>query len=259
MDTANEYGTLKMQRYLLPMLIDIDKFCRENDIQYSLSDGTLLGAVRHKGFIPWDDDIDLSLDRENFNKFIAVAQEKLPEQYEIVYDTWIRRVTRKDNPNKSSFPPEGCIDLFVFDKVPHEKKREKRQVLTLRMLQGMMKKKVIYDGFSTSKKVLLFSTHVAGKLFSKELEQEWYDSVSQWGNSGKTNTIARFNGSYKGVGNARYPSNILDGYVDVEFENHKFSAMQGWDKFLSIMYGDYMKIPERNARITTHEHIGEKS
>ena len=259
MDINNEYGTLQMQQYLLPMLIDLDKFCRENDIKYSLSDGTLLGAVRHKGFIPWDDDIDLTLDRENFNKFIAAAENNLSEQYEIVYDTWIRRVTRKDNPKKNAFPPEGCIDLFIFDEVPHEKKKENLQVFLLKTLQGMLKTNVIYEGFSVQKKVMLFATHVLGKIFPRRLKQKWYDAISQWGNLDHlADTVARFNGSYRGIDHVRYPSTIIESYTNLEFEDLQFMTISGWDVFLTTMYGDYMKLPDTESRKTNHEHIGRK-
>lgn len=59
MDVNNEYGTLEVQKYLLEVMKYVDTFCREHNIKYSLDAGTLLGAVRHKGFIPWDDDIDI--------------------------------------------------------------------------------------------------------------------------------------------------------------------------------------------------------
>ena len=259
MDIANEYGTLQIQQYLLPMLIDIDKFCRENNIKYSLSDGTLLGAVRHRGFIPWDDDIDLSLDRENFNKFITVAESRLPKQYEIVHDTWIRRVTRKDNPKKNAFPPEGCIDLFIFDKVPHDKGKENRQVFLLKTLQGMLKTNVIYEGFSIQKKLMLFASHVLGKFFPRKLKQKWYDSVSQWGNSDQqADTIARFNGSYRGIDHVRYPLEIIQSYMDLDFERKKYMAISGWDKFLSTMFGNYMKLPNTENRKANHDHVGKK-
>ena len=69
---ANDpYGIREMQLYLLDILIVIDKFCRDYNIQYSLNGGTLLGAVRHKGFIPWDDDADVMFDRENYKLFIV--------------------------------------------------------------------------------------------------------------------------------------------------------------------------------------------
>lgn len=257
MDATNEYGNLQIQQYLLPIMVDIDKFCRENNIKYSLSDGTLLGAVRHKGFIPWDDDIDISLDRENFNKFVE-AVKKL-ENYEIIHDIWIRRVSRIDNPKKHVFPPEGCIDLFVFDKVPESRLKEKLQLFLLKLLQGMIKTNVIYEGFSFKKKMLLFASHVFGKLFPQKLKQRWYDRVSQWGNKKQGTRISRFNGSYKELNQFRFPAEMIDGYCDLPFEGYSFMAMSGWEKFLTTVYGDYMKLPDMNSRKTSHEHVGQKS
>ena len=70
MDTRNEYGTLEIQKELLNLLRVFHKFCQDNNIQYSLAWGSLLGAIRHKGFIPWDDDLDVMMDRKNYNKFV---------------------------------------------------------------------------------------------------------------------------------------------------------------------------------------------
>ena len=71
----------KLQLTMLEMLMLVDKICKENDIQYSLCSGTLLGAVRHKGFIPWDDDLDIRMTRENYDKFLEVWDKLQPEGY----------------------------------------------------------------------------------------------------------------------------------------------------------------------------------
>lgn len=72
MDLFNEYGTLEVQKGLLKLIKEFHAFCEANDIKYSLSWGSLLGAIRHKGFIPWDDDLDVMMDRKNYNTFIAL-------------------------------------------------------------------------------------------------------------------------------------------------------------------------------------------
>ena len=76
--------TRELQKYILDMLLAIDKVCREHNLCYYLIAGTLLGAVRHKGFVPWDDDADVALPREDYNEFVKHANEWLPERYELV-------------------------------------------------------------------------------------------------------------------------------------------------------------------------------
>ena len=71
MDLENKYGTLEIQKELLLLLQEVHNFCVSNDITYSIAYGSLLGAVRHKGFIPWDDDLDIMVDRENYKKILA--------------------------------------------------------------------------------------------------------------------------------------------------------------------------------------------
>ena len=254
MDTENQYGCLSMQKYLLPIMDDIDRVCRKHNIQYTLSDGSLLGAVRHEGFIPWDDDIDVSLDRTNLNKLLNVFETELGDQYMIVYDIWVPRISRKDNPRKNEFPPEGCIDLWIFDKVPLSKIKEKIQVFLLVMLQGMLKPKAINNSLSTLDKLKVSGTFLLGKLFSTHRKQKWYETISQWGNHDQSDRLARFNDAFFGVKKWRFSTSILDGYHEVSFEGRKYMALVGWEEMLTTEYGDYMKIPDDKDKRTTHEH-----
>ena len=75
MDIENKYGTLKVQQRLLQLLKTFDALCKKNNIVYSVSSGTMLGTIRHQGFIPWDDDVDITIERKYYNRLMAAVQE----------------------------------------------------------------------------------------------------------------------------------------------------------------------------------------
>ena len=78
---TNDYGNLELHTVLLSAMKDIDKICRENGLRYYLHAGTLLGALNHKGFIPWDDDVDISMMRADYERFLHIIQEKYSDIY----------------------------------------------------------------------------------------------------------------------------------------------------------------------------------
>ena len=253
MDTDNKYGMLDAQKEFLPILDHIDAICKKNHINYTISDGTLIGAVRHKGFVPWDDDIDISFDRTDYNKFIKVLRKDLGAEYTVVRDMWVRRITRKDNPLKNAVPPEQCVDLFVFDNVPDNAFLNGTKNLLIKVLQGMMKREVNYGGFSFLVKAELFITHLLGRAVSLETKQKWFDRVSQWGNNKKCKNKARYSCSFRYISKVRYPACITSEYTTVEFEGKQYMAVKQWDTFLSTDYGDYMKLPPEDKRIAKHK------
>ena len=136
---------------LLEQLRDITKICDAHGIEYNLMCGTLLGAVRHKGFIPWDDDVDLLMTREEFTKFRKVYPEECDRRFELTYlDTWTPRVMNRDPEKAAAF-----TDFFILDPLPPEGLQRKLHLLHLHLLQGMMKKNVDYSRFGLKNRILL--------------------------------------------------------------------------------------------------------
>ncbi len=250
MDSEDRYGLLSTQQYYLPMLREFDQYCRNHDVKYSLAYGTLLGAIRHKGFIPWDDDIDVVFDRENYQKFLQILNDDPLQGYKIIGELWIKKLTRVDNPKIIS---EGqCIDLFVFDPIPANKAKAVLKVFLLKALQGMIKDKPDYQSYSFLYKVISFILHLVGLLFDKQRKLQWYDKLSQWTGKEKTQQINIYNGLFSQIGTKKYSKDIIKGYVPVRFEEMEVMAIVGYDSYLTELYGDYMVLPPEEQRIPKH-------
>lgn len=153
-----------IHKELLGQLEDIIRVCSAHDIPYAMMCGSLLGAVRHKGFIPWDDDIDLIMTRDAYERFAAVYPKECNDRYLLSRtNTWTPRVMSKD-----PLVADAFTDLFIMDYLPEGKLNRQVRLTLLRLLQGMLKKNVDYSRFSLPQKFALFVTHVLGLPFSVE-------------------------------------------------------------------------------------------
>lgn len=249
MNLNDPYGIRDAQLRILKMLKDFDHFCREHDVKYSIDGGTLLGAVRHKGFIPWDDDADIMFDRQNYTKFMQLSNQ-LPDEYEIIGSTWVRRLTRKDNPYKNE--EEDCIDLFVWDNVPSNRLILFAKRFLLMLLQGMLKNDIDYSRYSVFNKLRVFVAHVMGLPFTVKVKQNLYERISQWGNEKPTPNINIFNAFYHWVAGFSYSRDLMVNITDIDFEDIRLMAVTDADKYLTVCYGDYMKLPPEDQRHPNH-------
>lgn len=138
MDLENKYGTLEIQKELLVLLKEVHNYCVSNDIKYSIAYGSLLGSVRHKGFIPWDDDLDIMVDRENYQKILTtiggahnLTIDRSP------YSLWIDRLHRKGCEYHGPYSP--TCDIFIIDSMPDNNLLAQIKLLSIYIMQGMMK------------------------------------------------------------------------------------------------------------------------
>ncbi len=250
----------KLQRIELEMLLEVDRICRKHNIQYSLDGGTLLGAVRHKGFIPWDDDIDVIMLRKEYAKFRRVCKKELDTARFFLQDyksdpyyRWGWAKIRRENTEHVRLGQEFLkqktgifIDIFVADNVPDR--------FLLRRLHHFLCffiRKVLYAPLGV-------------RQAGKRRERAVYRILSRiprdsafalrnrlaWAcNRKDTELISHYTLEYPKSCRYGLPRRCFEEFIELEFEGYRFQAFKDYEVYLRGHYGDYRKLPPVEERV----------
>lgn len=247
------------KQVVLSVLEKIDAICKENGLKYFLFAGTLLGAVRHNGFIPWDDDIDICMMRDDYDKLAAIMQEKdyglrfirIEEQPDTIYPygkICDKKTTMIERNFKSVEGYGAFVDVFPLDYLPDSAEEEaKLKKKYFRMYQLLTHSS--RNGFVKSDSVVLNLKRklaiMVGQFFSTEkLVRKMNEDFKRF-NLIKTNTV--------GLAWAKgWPAEEFQETSLVTFENHQFYGPRNPDRVLNIHFGDYMKLPPESERVNKH-------
>ena len=262
-EIKEELDEVVCKKRMIEMLVAFDKFCEENNLTYFLSWGTLIGALRHKGFIPWDDDIDLSMPRNDYNRLI-----ELSETWDLPYDflCWEKddnypkcfgkisdRETILENFYMEDISGMGLfIDIFPIDNVTvHEYEREEYQNKLMRI--GKMLTLSSMKQFWPSESALKSGVKYALYLFAKcKGMRYWRDK--QEATLKRAALVSGTPCEYCVCDYVVIPNKWFTETVKVEFEGYLFSAPKDADSFLRYYYGDYMTLPPVEKRVSVHDH-----
>ena len=264
----------RVQLLQLEIAKEIKRICDENQIDYFLDSGTLLGAVRHKGFIPWDDDMDIGMTRENYEKFLRAAQTDLQDKFFL--QTWetdknypmpfakirlngteyIENVFEKANMHQGIY-----VDVFPYDVWPEKKRQQKKVWRKKSLLQAMITMKCHFTKFKSDSalkyflKIIMFTFIKFINLFySKKRLISKYEKMVKKFNALESDKLYEQTVNFK-FGYWVVPKSCLEGSTLLPFEDDYFKCPENYDGYLKKCYGDYMTPPPEDVRKKGHNII----
>ena len=241
----------------MDILSAVDKFCTENSIVYSMACGTLLGAIRHKGYIPWDDDIDIYMLREDYVNFMS----SFPEVYEGKYKAcssernkdWLLSYgkvydinTRIEEPN-STYNIGVNIDVYPIDAVPSNYE----DFLSFNKTRKLIYKALVARRY---KFVFIFGKPLLTQLLVRVMSKKmWLRIFNRF--------ITKYNGDNTGYvfeccqglfQKRPFKKEVFSEIAQYQFEDRTFKAFKDFDEYLRNGYGDYMKLPPKEKQVSHH-------
>ncbi len=259
----------ELQSFGLKIMKEIDRWCVEHDVNYTLCGGSLIGAIRHKGFIPWDDDIDIVMTRPNYQKFVhEFSHDDLVCIAPELGNSYLTFARIADTKTTVSYPycpwckTEGVglyVDIFPLDGEPESKEDFDKLMAILKNKESQM-----YQIRGT----LMPWTKDLGivrtlKWLGKQILYGRYNYEKELSDYIKIMKSIPYEGS-EYCGNLACPvaglrerqrSEIFEEYIRISFEDCELSVVKNYDEYLSDIFGDYMKLPSEKDRVPKHsEH-----
>lgn len=259
-----------VQKGTLEILKMIDKICDELNLKYCLAYGTLIGAVRHNGFIPWDDDVDIMMPRKDYDLFVQyfIEQKEKLKPYEIINPQvnekcpyTISRISDSrywlDVNNEEDYGIGLFVDVYPLDGVGDSFEESsklknfssKYASLCFLSTRQMVKRE---NTKTTIKYIIKFPAFIVAKVLGKKFFMKKLYSIAakcDYDNSKYIGCIIwASDDGVRGI----FPKDWFKELIDIEFEGYMFKAPKDYDKILKHGYGDYMKLPPKRDRIAHH-------
>ena len=253
----------KLQGEILSLLVEFDRICRKHNIEYFLACGTLLGAVRHHGFIPWDNDGDVEMRRSEYNRLVKACEEEendrfffqdwsTDKEYRWPYGKLRIKNTNYRRPNQMMLKHKDgiCIDVFVLDDLP-----ESYLVQKLMEFGALVCRKIGWSPVGATCVPNLFQRTLF-KIASGipyRLVKKLYEGIVSWHHDDNSTAVGFFNTGMGNVDEFIFQREWYRERIELDFEGHKFFAPKGYDGILQRKYHNYMELPPKEKQIGSSE------
>lgn len=260
-----------LQKEILKVFKEFDRICRKNNLKYFAIGGTCIGAIRHSGFIPWDDDLDVAMPLPDYLRFMECANTELVKPYELYISTEYQHGNNgyiKIHNSETAFIESSTkdfkdrymgvfIDIMPISALPMDKQIKEQYMRECTFLKKMdyWHRYHVSGVVGNKAKVVALITAIirigkkfnyySDKLLSK-MQEYSYDECEEVLFSWRIPVT----GNYKNV----FPAHIFQECMDVRFEDTLISVPKEYDQYLTMDFGDYMKLPPEEKRVPLHDY-----
>lgn len=262
-ENFNEKSLRRLQLSHLEILDEVVRICDKYGLKYYLAEGTLLGAVRHKGHIPWDDDLDIAMPRKDFNKFAELCKSELADKFLFQFTSTFKNhylpfakvrnqntVFNEYNIRNLDVPKGIYIDIFPIDNT--KKVNSISRGIRTKLLKKLSFSITAKVGFEHKSSFMHNFVLFLLKPFSANQLSKFRDYLMTIENNDKNPYYINF-ASYQMRNKEFFPKSYFGEGVMLEFEGKLYRAPIEYDKILTCRYGDYMQLPSVEDRVLKHK------
>lgn len=254
--TGNEIKQVELE-----ILLEFDAFCRKNHLTYSLCGGTLLGAIRHHGFIPWDDDIDVCMPRPDYEKLIRSFSPnnnhlEIRSMMMKGFDAPFGKIVNKKYITSQKYSSRAIdaylwIDIFPVDGLPDDELAQKKiyQVCNFYRKIYLLCEATLGEGKTVFRKAVKYILKPLANIYGKQRCCEKIDFMARKYPYETANYVGAITWGLHGTGEVMNKGEF-ENIITVDFEGHQFSAFSCWDRYLRGLYDNYMELPPVEKRET---------
>ncbi len=248
----------EQKQIMIEILEYFDKICRLNNIKYSLIGGSLIGAIRHKGIIPWDDDIDVILTKENYDKIIEVLKNDKSSRFKLLFGdiqkdyyypfpklvdtrTYVVEPLSLKQINEYGI----YIDIFCYNYVSNDEKVRNQTVKKIKFWNGLISRKKV--GIKNKKFLMNLARNIISSIIGSKKLIKIVNKIYEDNKNLNSKFVISNWPIYANEKEIQLSKNVTS-YVDMPFENINAMIFKNYDKILNTTFGDYMKLPPINER-----------